>query len=165
MTDIRTARLPFARPVFARLCALSAAALLISACAFERRVVNEGMRDLDPSGIVAGRSDRIEVIKQLGVPLPDVPEEIGTLLPGKDYVNYAVFERRCFRIGFERLFLVTPFRWCFADYPYELAVEFDDRGIVTGVYETRREMIWPPFQDEADRPPPVTVELSGSLLQ
>lgn len=150
---------------FARAGALAATALVMSGCAFERTVTNEETRNLDPSGIVAGRSDRLDVIEQLGVPLPSVPEEIGTLLVGKDYVNYAVFERRCFRIGFEQIFLITPFRWCFEDHPYELGVEFDDQGIVTGVYETRREMIWPPFQDEADRPPPQTVELSGSLLR
>jgi hypothetical protein len=150
---------------FARIGALGIAALVISGCSFERTVVNEETKNLDPAGIVAGRSNRLDVIKQLGVPLPDVPEQIGTLLPGKDYVKYAVSEQRCFRIGFERIFLITPFRWCFKDYPYELAVEFDDDGIVTGVYETRREMIWPPFQDEADRPPPQTVELSGSLLK
>jgi hypothetical protein len=149
----------------ARTCGLGAIALLISGCAFERTVVNEGTRDLDPSGIVAGRSDRLDVVQKLGVPLPDVPEEIGTFVLGKDYARYAVFEQRCFRIGFEQILLITPFRWCFEDHPYELAVEFDDNGIVTGVYETRREMIWPPFQDEADRPQPVTVQLSGGSLQ
>ena len=48
---------------------------------------------------------------------------------------------------------------------HELAVEFDDSGIVSGIYETRRDMIWPPFQSEEDRPMPVTTELAGSLLR
>lgn len=120
---------------------------------------------MDPSGVAAGQSNIVDVIKQLGIPLPDAPEEIGTRLMSRNYLNYAVFERRCFRIGFERFLLITPLRWCFEDYPYELAVEFDEDGIVTGVYETRREMIWPPFQDKADRPAPVTAELSGSLFE
>jgi len=149
----------------ARLCALGALAPLVAACAFERTVANEGNRDLDPTGIVAGQSDILDVIEQLGIPAPDVPEEIGTRLVSRNYLNYAVSDRRCFRIGFERILLITPFRWCYQNNPYELAVEFDDAGIVTGVYETRREMIWPPFQNAADLPPPVTVELSGSLFE
>lgn len=144
-----------------RLGLASALALTLGACAFERTVVNEGNRDLDPSGIVAGRSDLTDVVAELGIPLPDVPEEIGTRVLSANYLNYRVFDERCFRIGFERVLLVTPFRWCYGDHTYELAVEFDDAGIVTGVYETRRGMIWPPFQSEADLPPPETVVLSG----
>jgi hypothetical protein len=146
----------------ARLGALAAAALLLSACAFEKSVTNEANKDLDASGLIAGQSNFEDVLQQLGIPPPDVPEEIGTRLVNRNYVNYAVFERRCFRIGFERILIVTPFRWCYADHPYELAVELDDDGIVTGVYETRRDMIWPPFQNESDLSPPETIELSGS---
>jgi hypothetical protein len=149
---------------FVRLGALGAA-LLASACAFEKTVLNEGNRNLDPSGIVAGQSNIEDVVRQFGVPVPDVPEEIGTRLVSRDYLNYTVFEERCFRIGFEEILLITPFRWCYADHPYELAVEFDDAGIVTGVYETRRGMIWRPFQSESDLPPPKTVELSGNLFK
>lgn len=142
-----------------------AVALAVSACAFERTVVNEGVQNLEPSSIVAGRSDRLDVIRQLGVPPEKSTEEAGIRSVGRDYLSYAVFEERCFRIGFEEILLVTPFRWCFADYPYQLAVEFDDQGIVTGVYQTRRNIIWPPFQSEKDQPLPVTTELSGSLLR
>lgn len=144
---------------------LIAVALAASACAFERTVSNEGVEHLDPSGIVAGRSDRLDVIRQIGVPPEKSVEEAGTRTVSRDYLSYEVFEQRCFRIGFEQILLITPFRWCFADRPYQLAVEFDDTGIVTGVYQTRREMIWPPFQSEEGIPPPVTTELSGSLLQ
>lgn len=149
----------------ARLCALGAAALLLPACAFQRNVANERVRDLDASGIVAGQSDLFDVLEQLGIPLPEVPEEIGTRLVSRNYLNYAVFERRCFRIGFEQMLIITPFRWCYADHPYELAVELDDAGIVTGVYETRRDMIWPPFEDESNLSAPQTVELSGTSFQ
>lgn len=140
-------------------------ALAVSACAFEKTVLNEGVQNLDASGIVAGRSDRLDVLRQLGAPPEDSVEEAGTRVVGRDYLNYAVFEERCFRIGFEQILLITPFRWCFADYPYELAVEFDENGIVTGVYQTRRDMIWPPFQSEANLPRPVTTQLTGSLLR
>jgi hypothetical protein len=149
--------------MLARSCLLGVTALVLSACAFEKTVVNEGARDLDPSGLVAGQSTIVDVIKQIGIPPPSFPEEIGTRLVSRNYLNYAVLEQRCFRIGFENLFVITPFRWCFADNPYELGVEVNDDGIVTGVYETRRDMIWPPFQDEAKRPPPKTTVLSGSL--
>jgi hypothetical protein len=145
--------------------ALIAVALAVSACAFERRVVNEGVENLDASGIVAGQSDRIDVIRQLGVPPEKSVEEAGIRSVGRDYLSYTVFEERCFRIGFDQVLLITPFRWCFADHPYQLAVEFDDNGIVSGVYATRRDMIWPPFQSEEDRPGPVTTQLTGSLLQ
>ena len=138
---------------------------MVAACAFEKRVSNERVRDYDLSGIVAGRSTILEVIERVGVPLPDLPEEAGTLLVSRNYLNYRVFEERCFRIGFEETFLITPFRWCYADHPYTLAVEVDDAGIVTGVYETRRDMIWRPFQSEAALAPPETVELSGSSFQ
>lgn len=142
-----------------------ALALLASACAFERTVVNEGVETLDTSGIVAGQSDRLDVLRQLGTPPEQSVDEIGIRSVAKDYLTYQVFEQRCFRIGFERILLITPFRWCFADHPYRLAVEFDEKGIVRGVYATRREMIWPPFQSEANRPAPTTVQLSGDLLQ
>jgi hypothetical protein len=142
-----------------------ALALLVSACAFERTVVNEGVEKLDPSGIVAGQSDRLDVLSQLGAPPEQSVEEIGIRAVARDYLAYQVFERRCFQIGPERVLLIIPFRWCFADYPYRLAVEFDENGIVSGVYTTRRDMIWPPFQREADRPAPTTVQLSGDLLK
>lgn len=140
-------------------------ALAVSACAFEKTVLNEGVQNLDASGIVAGRSDRLDVLRQLGGPPEDSVEEAGTRVVGRDYLNYAVFEERCFRIGFDQLLLITPFRWCFADHPYELAVEFDENGLVTGVYQTRRDMIWPPFQSEENLPAPVTTQLTGSLLR
>ena len=150
---------------FARIGAVAAAALMVAACAFEKRVSNERVRDYNPSGIVAGRSTIFDVIERFGVPLPDLPEEAGTLLVGRNYLNYRVYEERCFRIGFTEALLITPFRWCYADYPYELAVEVDDALMVTGVYETRRDMIWRPFENEADLAPPQTVELSGSSFQ
>ena len=149
----------------ARIGAVAAAALMLTACAFEKTVSNERVRELDPSGIVAGRTNVVDVIEQIGVPLPDLPEEAGTLLVSRNYLDYRVYEQRCFRIGFERTFLITPFRWCYAAHPYELAVEVDDAGTVTGVYETRRDMIWRPFQSEADLAPPQTVELSGSSFR
>jgi hypothetical protein len=147
-----------------RVVAPVALALLISSCAFERTVVNEGVEKLDTSGIVAGQSNRLDVLQQLGAPPEQSVEEIGMRAVARDYLAYQVFERRCFRIGFDQLLLITPFRWCFADYPYRLAVEFDENGIVSGVYATRHDMIWPPFQSEKDRPGPVTTQLSGSLL-
>lgn len=145
--------------------ALVALALLVSSCAFERTVVNEGVEKLDPSGIVAGESSRLDVLQQLGAPPEQSVEEIGIRAVARDYLAYQVFEQRCFRIGFDNILVITPFRWCFADYPYRLAVEFDENGIVDGVYVTRRDMIWPPFQSEADRPAPTTVQFSGDLLK
>jgi hypothetical protein len=150
---------------FFRMAAVAATAAATAACAFEKQVSNEKVQQYDTSGIVAGRSTIFDVIEQIGVPLPDLPEEAGTLLVSRNYLNYRTYEQRCFRIGFERILLVTPFRWCYADYPYELGIEVDDAGMVTGVYETRRDMIWRPFQTEANLAPPQTVELSGSSFR
>ena len=150
---------------FARIVAVAVAALGVAACAFEKNVTNERVRDLDTSAIAAGRSDVLDVIEQYGVPLPDLPEQLGTLLVGRNYLNYRVYEQRCFRIGFERTMIITPFRWCYADHPYELAVEIDDSGMVTGVYETHRDMIWRPFETEANLKAPETVELSGNSFR
>jgi len=147
------------------LLALCATGLIGSACAFERTVVNEGVERLDPASLVAGQSDRLDVLRRFGAPPEKTVEEAGTRSIARDYLAYQVYERRCFRVGFEQLLLITPFRWCFSDYPYRLAVEFDEDGIVSGVYTTRRDMVWPPFQDPADRPPPATVQISGDLLQ
>lgn len=138
---------------------------MVSACAFERTVVNEGVEKLDPTTIVAGESDRIDVLRQLGAPPEKSVEEAGTRSVSRDYLTYEVYEQRCFRVGFDQIWVITPFRWCFADFPYRLAVEFDENGIVSGVYTTRQDMIWPPFQSEADRPPPTTVQYSGDLLK
>ena len=145
--------------------ALIAVALAVSACAFERTVINEGVENLDASGIVAGQSDRVDVISSWACHPRSSIAEAGIRSVGRDYLSYTVFEERCFRIGFDQLLVITPFRWCFADHPYQLAVEFDDNGIVSGVYQTRRDMIWPPFQSEEDRPGPVTTQSTGSLLQ
>lgn len=148
-----------------RFAASVAMTLALAACAFEKQVSNEKVQDYDVTGIVAGKSTISDVIEQIGVPLPDLPEEAGTLLVSRNYLNYRTFEQRCFRIGLERILLVTPFRWCYADHPYELGIEINDAGLVTGVYETRRDMIWRPFQSEADLAPPQTVELSGSSFR
>ena len=150
---------------FARIGAVAAATLAVAACAFEKRVTNERVRDYDTSGIAAGRSEIFDVIERFGVPLPDLPEEAGTLLVRRNYLNYRVYEERCFRIGFEEMLLITPFRRCYGDHPYEIAVEVDDAGMVTGVYETRRDMILRPFHNEADLAPTQTVELSGSSFR
>lgn len=140
--------------------------LLLSAplgCAFERVVINEGVRSLDPGNIVVGRTDHLGVLRELGLPPPEFPEEVGTRGVARDYLRYGVFESRCFRIGFEQVLLISPFRWCTRFRPYELGVAFDERGLVTGVYEMHRDGVWPPFRGEDDLPPPVVRALQGSM--
>ena len=92
-------------------------------------MVNEGVEKLDPSGIVAGQSDRLDVLKQLGVP-PEQNVEESAFVRSAGTIWLPGLRRRCFRIGFDQILLITPFRWCFSDYPYRLAVEFDENGIV-----------------------------------
>jgi len=131
-------------------------------CAFERVVINEGVRSLDAGRIVVGETDHLGVIRDLGLPPPAFPEEIGTRGVAKDYLSYAVFESRCFRIGFENVFLITPFRWCTRFRPYELGVAFDEEGVVMGLHEMHREGVWPPFGGEDDLPDPVVRPLQGT---
>jgi hypothetical protein len=144
---------------------LALSLLISSGCAFHRAVANEGVRDLDASGIVAGETDIIDVIFQLGLPPADHPEETGTRGVGRHFLRWAVLDSRCFRIGFAQLFLITPFRWCSDAYAYELSVEFDDAGIVTSVFQTERENVWPPFGGEKSRAPTSLEQLTGAVLQ
>jgi len=131
-------------------------------CAFERVVTNEGVRNLDLSNIVVGETDRLGVIRELGLPPADLPEEIATRGIARDYLRYGVFESRCFRIGFDAILIITPFRRCSRFRSYELGVEFDEQGIVSGVYEMRRDGVWPPFGGEDDIGEPVVRSLHGS---
>ena len=131
-------------------------------CAFERMVINEGVRKLDPSDIVVGETDHLGVIRELGLPPPHFPEEIGTRGVSRDYLRYAVFECRCFRIGFESILIITPFRWCSRFRSYELDVEFDEQGVVSGVYEMQRDGVWPPLRGEDDIGKPEVRWLQGS---
>jgi hypothetical protein len=142
------------------ICLLGALLVASAGCAFERVVIND--RKLDPSNIVAGETDHLGVIRQLGLPPPSFPEEIGTRGVAKDYLRYAAFESRCFRIGFEAILVATPFRWCTRFRSYELGVEFDEQGIVSGVYELHRDGVWPPFGGEDDIGKPVVHSLQGS---
>ncbi len=132
-----------------------------TACSFHHIKVNAGVMKLDASGIVVGKTTREEVGKTLGVPPPDVPTEVGTRFLSGPYVRFATLESRCFTLGFERLLVVAPFRWCSVERTRELALEFDENGIVSRVIDTRRKTIWPPFQDEEDRPPLVTTVRTG----
>ena len=143
------------------ICLLGALLTTSAGCAFERVVINEGVRKLDPSDIVVGETDHLGVIRQLGLPPPSFPEEIGTRGVAKDYLRYAAFESRCFRIGFEAVLVSTPFRWCSRFRSYELGVEFDEQGVVSGVYEMRRDGVWPPFRGEDDIGKPVVRSLQG----
>lgn len=156
MIDARTA---------IRVLVLGATALAGSSCAFERTVRNEGVENLDISGIVAGQTERVDVLMQLGAPPINSIEAAGTRSIDKNYFSYAVQDERCFRFGFDSMLLITPFRWCSKDHPYRLAIEFDEDGIVSGIYKTRRDNIWPPFENETHRRPPVTTEIAGDLLQ
>ena len=79
----------------------------------------------------------------------------------KDYLRYGTYESRCFRIGFEQLFLITPFRWCARNRTYEIGVEFDEQGVVSALYETRSGSNWPPFQGVDKRGAPRMRDLSG----
>ena len=152
MTDSRPLRLGIA-------CALL---LALPGCSFRRVVGNEWIQRADKSAIRVGESNWLDVMRALSLPPPDVPEEIGIRLAGRDLIHYTTWDSRCFTIGSEMLLLITPFRWCSRRETYELAVEFDQRGVVSAVHETTRGNYWPPFQDEGDAAPLVTRGLGGT---
>ena len=139
-----------------------AAVLLAPGCAFRHVVANQRIQEADKSAIVVGESEWLDVMRALSLPPADVPEEIGIRLVGRDLIRYATWDSRCFTLGSEAFLLITPFRWCSRRYVYELAVEFDERGVVRSVYETTRGNYWPPFQDEEDAAPVVTRGLGGT---
>lgn len=136
--------------------------LLGPGCSFRRVTTNEWVRDADKSDIRVGESRWIDVMEALTLPPSDVPEEVGIRLVGRDLFRYATVDARCFTLGLEQLLLVTPFRWCSERYVYELAVEFDEDGVVRSVYETTRGNFWPPFQGEGSAAPVVTRGLGGT---
>lgn len=138
--------------------------LLLAApgCSFRRAVSNDWIQEADKSAITVGESDWLDVMRALSLPPPDVPEEIGVRLVGRDLIRYGTWDSRCFTLGSEMLLLVTPFRWCSRRHIYEIAVEFDESGIVTSVHETTRGNYWPPFQAVEDAAPTVTRGLGGT---
>jgi len=136
--------------------------LAVPGCAFRRAVSNEWLLEADTSAITVGESDWLDVMRALSLPPPDVPEEIGIRTAGRDLIHYGTWDSRCFTVGSELFLLITPFRWCSRRHIYELAVEFDKRGVVSSVHETTRGNYWPPFQGEADAAPTVTRGLGGT---
>lgn len=134
-------------------CALAGLLTLgLTACAWHRTEINEDVHALDPTGLVVGKTTRLELIQQLGLPPPDFPEEAGTRGVSRDYLRYATFEQRCFRIGLMQMALITPFRWCNAERTYEIGAEFDEDGILSALTETTRKVPWPPFGELAEEP-------------
>ena len=134
-------------------CALAGLLVLgLTACSFHKLRINEGVDLLEPEKLVVGQSTRLEVIQSLGLPPPDFPEEAGTRGVSRDYLRYGVYERRCFRIGFENTLLISPFRWCADERVHEIGVEFDESGILRGITETTRKVPWVPFQSAGPEP-------------
>ncbi len=122
-----------------------------SGCTWARIVVNERVKTLDPSFIVEGQTTWREVLRRLGPP---------TSQPSDRSLIYSSSDQRVTEFG-GGLFLWLPFHWSDQQQVYALLVEFDDNGVVTGVYRTERGTIRPPFQGERKRRPATTTRIEG----
>ena len=141
--------------------AAAAAALLLGGCAFQRTCVNEGWRDLDPSGLEVGRSTFLDVLDRLGPPALASEEKYARELPNHRAFRYPVAASRAvqFTPGY---WVSLPCVWTDDQRPRVLLVEFDDAGVVSRITARTEGSIWRPLQGESSREPPTTRFLGGS---
>ena len=126
------------------------ACVLVTGCSFHRTVINEGVRDLDPSFIVVGKTTWLEVLKRFGPPNSD---------PSTRHLKYTCSDSRSteFEGGYV---LQLPYLWSDDQLVEELLVEFDTRGVVSDAYRIKRHVVRPPFQGEGSRQATVTTQLA-----
>ncbi len=131
-------------------------------CTFHRTVVNEHVRTLDPSALEIGETTWHEAMRELGPPVSaNTPQKLLRAELNQRSLRYLAAESRAVRLGLPLIYLRLPFRWSDSQNTYELLLEFDEDRRLTGVYETERETIWPPFASEPQRKPPVTRAILG----
>lgn len=154
---------------------------LLTGCSFHRTVVNDGVRYLDPSFITVGKTTFREVLKefgpprtwrtdmgQLGPPLagPDNLGDFGVPSPTSSirHLKYSCADTRVTRLDLA-YWLHLPFNWSDEREVEELLVEFDEKGVVSGVFRSLRDTIRPPLQGEGSRLPLITENLERRALR
>ena len=130
-----------------------------SGCTFHRGVINPHVRDLDVSTLKVGETTWVDAIRKLGFPVSaNAPEEMLRAELDERSLKYVAAEYRTFEIGVPYL-VQFGFRWTDVQNTYEVLLEFDENDRLVDIYETKRETIWKPWEDEGDRTPPVTTAL------
>jgi len=132
----------------------------LSACAFDRTQVNEQYLGMDTSSIEVGKTTWREVIRELGPPSPTVSTENPLEYVSLRHLKYSSTDRRSTSFLFGYL-LIMNFDWSDQQPVEELIVEFDDNGVVSGVWRTYNDTIRPPLQGEGSREEQVTYDHSG----
>ena len=125
---------------------------LLPGCQFDRTVVNPHFVRLDTSSIQVGKTTWLEVLERLGPPTPPNSEAIG-----REGANLRFFRYPCsdqHQVGFTfPLGLILPFRWSDEVLASDTVIEFDNAGVVKGIYQSGQDGIWPPVQGEDSREP------------
>ena len=138
------------------------AGLSTTGCAFHRTVANEHVRTLDPSTLRIGESTWTDAILALGPPVSaNTPQKLLRAELNQRSLRYVAGEANSVSLRIPLIYAMLPFRWSDSQTSYELLLEFDEDQRLTGVYETQRETIWPPFASEPKRKPPVTRTILG----
>ena len=124
----------------------------LGACTFHRKSYNNNIRSLDVSFIEIGKTNRMDVLENLGP--PSVPTDREMVRPGPSlrffrYYSTEVKEVK-FIIGYV---LVMPFTWSDREPVYDLMIEFDEKGVVSDVHVAHRDTIWRPLSGESAREP------------
>ena len=125
--------------MFASRIRLAAALTLVAltcSCTFNRTVMNEKVRHLDPSFIELGKTTWREVVRELGPPDPNI-RVLRQLM-------YTSTDRRTSSLRLGSI-VILPFRWYEEARVERLMIELDEKGVVVGVYRSERDATRPPF--------------------
>ena len=125
---------------------------LLTGCSFHRIVINDGVRYLDPSFITVGETTWRDVLKEFGPPRTGAPSLTSSLR----HLKYSCVDTRVTRLDLA-YWLHLPFNWSDEQEVDELLVEFDEKGVVSGVFRSGGDTIRPPLQGEGSRLP-LTIE-------
>ena len=127
-------------------------AVALPGCQFSRTIVNPQFERLDTSAIQVGKTSWLEVLHILGPPTPPNSEAIGREGATLRFFRYPYSDQHT--VGFTwPAGLVLPFRWSDEVLACDTVIEFDEAGIVKGVYQSGQDGIWVPLQGEGSREP------------
>lgn len=135
------------------------ALLSLSACTFSKIQVNKSLKDMDVSSIEVGETTWREVLRTLGPPAPTGDQENPLKNASARHLKYVFFESKytAFLFGY---IAILRFDWTDDQSVRELLVEFDEDGVVSGIFRTTNDTIWRPLQGEGSRDPQVNEDLS-----
>jgi hypothetical protein len=134
-------------------------AVTMPACVFERIQSNPGVRDLDTSNIKVGETTWREVMRELGPPNMTAPTDNPLKYVSKRHLKYAFRDGKTTSFILFYLLMMT-FSWEDGHPVHELLIEFDEKGVVSGIVLSTTDTIWAPLESDASREPRVTRDLT-----